>query len=202
VDRIVRQRDHLNPAEWDFCVPLMSLPRCLGMKTWSDIPQFQKYIYEDKRLSSQWFDRLLHSDGGPNIGICWRAEENGVSRKHRSIPVEQRDARSDARFFSLCPGVEAPSGVIDHTRAFLDWGVTAAFVSNLDLVISADTAVAHLAGALGIPTWIVLPQRSDWKWATEESGPVWYPSARLFRQQHPTDWKPVMEEVADALRAL
>ena len=86
---------------------------------------------------------------------------------------------------------------MSHHGAFMD---TAALMKNLDLVISCDTATAHLAGGLGVPTWIALALASDWRWQYQGDYTPWYPSVRLFRQQALDDWRPVFAEIAAALR--
>jgi len=79
---------------------------------------------------------------------------------------------------------------------------TAAVMKNLDLVISVDTSVAHLAGALGIPVWLMLPFSVDWRWLAHRTTSPWYPTMRIFKQQTPMDWKPVIKDLAQALRGL
>ena len=97
----------------------------------------------------------------------------------------------DAASLSLFPGLA--------DIAERDFGETAAMIANLDLVITVDTAMGHLAGALGKPVWILLPKAADWRWLLERSDSPWYPTARLFRQKNPGDWGPVVAEVAAAL---
>ncbi len=207
--RVIRHSETIRTEDFDFCTSMLSLPHVMGVRQAGDIPRFGNYIYVPPREVGHW-RRKLPEHTVPFVGVCWRAEENSVSRKHRSIPVERFDVllREDAQFFSLCPGVAAPARMQDHTRGFSSWAETAAFLANLDMVITVDTAVAHLAGAMGIPTWIILPRRSDWKWLTPPSNPVgpdgagegsvWYPGARLFRQLDPVDWRPVLKEVKSA----
>jgi ADP-heptose:LPS heptosyltransferase len=89
----------------------------------------------------------------------------------------------------------------DFSDELTDFGETAAVIANLDLVITVDTAMGHLAGALGKPVWILLPKASDWRWLLSRSDSPWYPTARLFRQQTPGDWDPVIAEAAAALTA-
>jgi ADP-heptose:LPS heptosyltransferase len=91
--------------------------------------------------------------------------------------------------------------VVDHSPVLKDFADTAALVSQMDLVLSIDTSVAHLAGALGIPVWIMLPFSADWRWLIDRTDTVWYPTARLFRQKLPGDWDGVVAEVAQALSA-
>ncbi len=104
-------------------------------------------------------------------------------------PVPQSDDGS----LSLFPGLADISG--DLT----DFGETAAVIANLDLVVAADTAVVHLAGALGKPVWVLLPKAADWRWLLERSDSPWYPTARLFRQKVPGAWDPVIAEAAGSL---
>jgi ADP-heptose:LPS heptosyltransferase len=114
------------------------------------------------------------------------------------------------RFFSLQKGAaaresaRAPAGMdlTDlgvHIRDFAD---TAAILAGLDLVITVDTAVAHLAGALGRPVWILVAKPSDWRWLLDREDSPWYPTARLFRQSEPDDWQPVLTRLFDALAAV
>src|SRR3984957_14974136 len=103
---------------------------------------------------------------------------------------------SDEASLSLFPGLADISG--DLT----DFGETAAVIANLDLVVAADTAVFHLAGALGKPVWVLLPKAADWRWLLERSDSPWYPTARLFRQKVPGAWDPVIADAAAALRGL
>ena len=90
-------------------------------------------------------------------------------------------------------------GLADISGELADFGETAALIANLDLVITVDTAIGHLAGALGKPVWILLPKAADWRWLLERSDSPWYPTARLFRQQTPGAWEPVIAEAAAAL---
>ncbi len=88
----------------------------------------------------------------------------------------------------------------DWTAELNDWSDTAALVSELDLVISVDTAVAHLAGALGKPVWLLLPPVLDWRWMLDRNDSPWYPTMRIFRQKHRGDWTAAVEEAVAALR--
>jgi ADP-heptose:LPS heptosyltransferase len=95
--------------------------------------------------------------------------------------------------------LESQFPLIDACSSSKDFAETAAFAATLDLVISVDTAVAHLAGALGLPVWVLLPHLGDWRWLEQREDSPWYPTARLFRQQSPGDWTSVAERVRDAL---
>ena len=90
----------------------------------------------------------------------------------------------------------------DMSPAIKDWGDTAAIMSQLDMVISVNTGVVHMAGALGIPVWVLLCYAPDWRWMLDRLDTPWYPSARLFRQPQPKDWSSVIKEASEALREL
>jgi ADP-heptose:LPS heptosyltransferase len=92
-------------------------------------------------------------------------------------------------------------GLADVSGELTDFGETAALIANLDLVITVDTAMGHLTGAMGKPVWIMVPKASDWRWLLDRSDSPWYPTARLFRQQTPGEWDPVIAEVTAALAA-
>jgi ADP-heptose:LPS heptosyltransferase len=110
-------------------------------------------------------------------------------------------------FYSLQKGEAAkeaknpPPGMylLDYTEEIKDFSDTAAFVENLDLIIAVDTAVAHLAGALGRPVWVLLPFNQDWRWLLNRQDSPWYPTMRLFRQPNPGDWESVIKKVANEL---
>ncbi len=114
------------------------------------------------------------------------------------------------RLFSLQKGEAAkqaahpPGGLelIDWTGELNDFADTAALIANLDLVISSDTAVAHLAGAMGKPVWVLLPVAPDWRWMLHRSDSPWYPTMRLFRQEKPGTWEPVVRRIAETLAEL
>jgi len=150
------------------------------------------------------------------VGLCPCAQENGVSRPHRSIPalalLPLRDVPG-VEWISLLPDkytdwVRPMKWLKDPEEDTWDWESTAQVIERLDLVISVDTAVAHLAGSLRKATWLLLPLRCDWKYqlpgmyldsdrGLETS--LWYPGMRLFRQRHPTDWSGVIQEVCAEL---
>ena len=165
------------------------------------------------------FARRLHaiapSDERFRVGLMWRSNPaHGVDwgerrAQRKSIPIRVLDrlgARPDVQFFSLqnrdsgTDAAWAPSlDLIDLHDELLDLADTAALIANLDLVISVDTSVAHLAGAMGAPTWILLMESCDWRWGLESEDTPWYASARLFRQPHAGDWDTVVTEVGLAL---
>ena len=197
----------------DFHVPLLSLP--LAFRTTLDtVPGRTPYLDVDAASLGFW---RRHLDGdGFKIGICWQGA-TGATDAGRSFAVAEFQSIAripGVRLFSLHKGVGAsqlerlPEGMqvetfagrLDAGRdAFVD---TAAVMKLCDLVITSDTATAHLAGALGVPAWVVLKHVPEWRWMLERSDSPWYPSLRLFRQSTPGDWRGVFAELEKALRTL
>src|SRR5580658_5891265 len=200
--RLVTADEPLPP--WDCRIPLLDLPRLYGTvpaTTAGDVP----YLVAAPARVEEWRERLADLPA-PRIGLVWRGRADHENDRNRSIPAAAfapltHDA---AGWVSLQQGATAAElkslGPIRHLGdAFGDLQDAAEAISALDLVISADTALAHLAGALGKPVWILLPLAPDWRWLTERADSPWYPSARLFRQTRAGDWGPVIEAVAAAL---
>jgi tetratricopeptide (TPR) repeat protein len=203
--------DAVSPdMKFDFQIALMSLPRALGIRA-DSVPAQPSYLRADARRSEIWRARL--GDSGFRVGIAWQG--NPAGDNGRSIPLkafaplgavehvrlislqknfgtEQLDAKP-ADMIVETPGFEFDDGA----DAFID---TAAMMANLDLIITSDTSIAHLAGALGRPVWIVLKDVPDWRWLLDRNDCPWYPTARLFRQARPGDWAGAMAEIAAALR--
>jgi len=148
------------------------------------------------------------------VGICWAGNPAFPNDHNRSIPLaifERLFQVTDLRFVSLQqnlrPGDESildRFDNIDQTSDRKGSGLadTAALISRLDLIVTVDTVIGHLAGALGRPVWILLPFSAYWPWLRERTDTPWYPTARLFRQPQPGDWKSVLESVAGALKGI
>ena len=203
---VVSAGDRLPP--YDFYVPMMSVPAILGT-TEATIPKNSSYLSADPERVAFWRARL-RSDGF-KIGIVWQGRPDAKIDKGRSVPLQAFEAVAAVpgvrlislqknhgldQLGSLPPGmcVETLGADFDSgPDAFVD---TAAVMENLDLVITSDTSVAHLAGALGRPVWIVLKHMPDWRWLLEREDSPWYPTARLFRQSKAGDWTEVFERVA------
>ncbi len=185
--------------------PIMSLPRAFGT-TLATVPAAVPYLRPSLDYLMLW-KTLLGPRRRKRIGVAWSG------RQHlplRSLPLASLTpvlTRPDLEFHALQKEVpaadrgwlEANCLVVDHSPVLKDFADTAALVSQMDLVLSIDTSVAHLAGALGIPVWIMLPFSADWRWLIDRTDTVWYPTARLFRQKLPGDWDGVVAEVAQAL---
>ncbi len=205
VERILAQGEPL-PA-FDCHCPLMSLP--LAFATGLDtIPAEIPYLRADPARVRAWQARL----GGaalPRVGLAWSGGAAYKNDRRRSIPLAGFDrlASCRAQFISLQKELREADRLVLERRADIahyggelaDFAETAALVANLDLVIAVDTAVAHLAGALGKPVWLLLPANPDWRWLLGRGDSPWYPSMRLFRQAKLGDWESVIAQVAAAL---
>jgi Tfp pilus assembly protein PilF len=193
---------------WDYWTRPMRLPGLFGTGM-ACIPATMPYLSAEPELVRHW--RGVLPGQGLRVGLAWKGNPNFENDADRSLPSLMTLAplaAVPAHFISLQKGpgeVEAlqpPAGMSLHAIGpqLGDFADTAAVIANLDLVISVDTAVAHLAGALGKPCWLLLPDyRCDWRWMAERGDSPWYPSMRLFRQPSGGGWAPVIAEVAAAL---
>jgi Tfp pilus assembly protein PilF len=196
------------PPAFDRHAPLMSLPHLLRT-TPATIPATTPYLRAEDREVADWKARLAPTPR-PRIGVVWAGNRRHENDRNRSMPAATLatfTARCDASFFSLQVPASAedlsafPAGrLTDLAPDLPDFAATAAALHALDLVITVDTAAAHLAGALGRPAWLLLPFVPEWRWLLERDDSPWYPSLRLFRQSSPGDWSGVLDRVADALR--
>lgn len=140
----------------------------------------------------------------PRVGLAWKGSALNPTDHLRSLSPDEaaRLVAGDAQFFSLQLGAALPPAaagrVTDLAAHIRDWDDTAAMLAHLDLVVAADTAVVHLAGAMGKPVWVLVPFAADWRWELEGETTRWYPSMRVFRQRAPRDWRPVIERVREA----
>jgi ADP-heptose:LPS heptosyltransferase len=182
---------------------LLSLPLAFHTELTS-IPADVPYLRPDPVEVEAW-SRRLQGDG-LRIGITWAGNPKHSRDRQRSIALAQLEPLTQVKgttFYSLQKGdaaaqirdLPATMKVHDLDAAVKDFADTAALVANLDLVISVDTAPAHLAGAMGKPVWILLHCMPDWRWLLEREDSLWYPTARLFRQTTPDNWKPVIERL-------
>jgi len=190
------------PPAHDVQLPLLSLPRLFGT-TLESIPRDVPYLKVPQDRRDAWAGRL-GDDGRKKVGLCWTG---GQTQPHRSIPsalLEPLAQVQGVRFISLTKEKLAnesppPLDVIDVMSDVNDFADTAALIDQLDLVISIDTSVAHLAGALAKPTWTPLAKHADWRWLLDRDDSPWYPTVRLFRQPDHGDWKSVVDRIAREL---
>jgi hypothetical protein len=211
IDRLVAEGEPL-PA-FDVQAPLLSLPGLLGT-TLATVLAAVPYLAADLALVERWRQELS-GVGGFKVGICWQGNPRHPWDRHRSLPLEEFAPLAEVpgvRLVSLQQGagaeqlralagrfpvVELPPA-LDGTAG--DFADAAAVLRCLDLVVSADTAAAHLAGTLGVPAWVALSAIADWRWRVRRKDSPWYPTLRLFRQERLGAWGPVFARMAEAVR--
>jgi hypothetical protein len=196
----------------DWQCPLISLPHLFGTSL-GNIPGAAPYLSAESERVARWHT-LLGADGF-RVGLCWQGRRGSIDIG-RSFPLALLEpiARLEGvRLISLQKGVgreqlqslpksmrvEEPPGGWDEDVPFLD---SAAILHTVDLLITSDTSIAHLAGALGRPAWVLLRDPPDWRWLLERGDTPWYPTLRLFRQDTPGDFAGVVRRVATELAAL
>lgn len=191
----------------DCQAPFLTLPRIFGT-TLESIPACPYLSVTLERLA-KWQQRTsIYS--GPKVGIVWAGSTVHRNDSYRSLPLTFLSSfaeLADSQFFSLQMGdanrqlelSPLAERVVDLTELIHNFADTAALIAQLDLVITIDTAVAHLAGTLGKPVWLLLAFAPDWRWLLDRSDSPWYPTIRIFRQRQPGDWGEVMIRVQAAL---
>lgn len=193
---------------FDVHCAMMSLGKLFDVRA-DAIPGWIPYLFPRAEWVFQWGRRFSAYPSKLKVGLAWAGRPTHRRDRQRSIDIARLAplaAIENAVFFSLQKGSAAlqptPAGlpVIDLSDAMTDLAETAACISHLDLVITVDTAVAHLAAAMGKPTWVMLPNVADWRWQVDRSDSPWYPSMRLFRQTAAGDWERVIEAIANAAR--
>jgi tetratricopeptide (TPR) repeat protein len=197
------------PIEFDVQIPMLSQPMLFQTRHES-IPREVPYLFADP--AENWKSRIGQKGSRLRVGLAWSGGTQHRRNRKRSIPLRLLQPLwqlKDIEFFSLQLGpgaaqlAEFPTApIFDHTRLLSDFADTAALMSELDLVISVDTAVAHLAGALGRPVWTLISYVPDWRWGLEGEETPWYPTMRLFRQPALDDWDSVIQRVKDELGRL
>ena len=210
VARTIMRGDPIPP--FDLHCPLMSLPRALALSK-DAIPCQTPYLSVDENLRGVRQIGLQPHRNSFKVGIVWAGSRIHPRDAHRSTELNEFDALGQidgVKLFSLqktdVPIVRtAPNlrfELIDFADELHDFSDTAALVMNLDLVIGVDTALVHLAGALGRPVWTLLPHSPDWRWQLNRADSPWYPTMRLFRQSSPRDWPTLFQQVATELLTL
>jgi tetratricopeptide (TPR) repeat protein len=190
-----------------FRCPMLNLPMAFGTDA-GNIPATVPYIQLDPQRVAEWKQRLGMS-AHRRVGIAWSGNPSLPENRLRSIPLHTLlplFQRGDCEFHVVQTGHTADDsaqlaqlGVHDDSARLSDFADTAALMASLDLIVSVDSAPAHLAGALGRPTWLLLQFSADWRWMRDRTDSPWYPTMRLFRQPQPGDWRSVIETVTQAL---
>ncbi len=210
VRQVIARGDPL--PKFDVHCPLMTLPKVFGT-TLESIPSENPYLKVEPDLKRIWKERINSKNSNFKVGLIWSGNPEHLNDRNRSIglnilfPLFQIQ---NIKMFSLQKGLDSAEAkrntrnldLIDFTEHIRDFSDTAALIENLDLVISVDTAVAHLAGALGKKVWTLLPFSPDWRWLLGREDNPWYPTMRLYRQQKPGNWVEVIERVVTDLQAL
>jgi Flp pilus assembly protein TadD len=208
IEQIVGRGEPL--PHFDVQCPLLTLPLVLAT-TRQNIPSLVPYLKADEQAVKRWAQRFASDDRRLKVGLCWAGSPKFRADQLRSprelalfAPLGKVQGVS---WYSLQKGAAAeqakhpPAGLnlVDWTSELADFADTAALIANLDLVVTSDTAVAHLAGALGKPVWTLLSFVPDWRWMLDRADSPWYPTMRLFRQPKPGDWRSTIDQVIYAL---
>lgn len=213
VDTIISFDEQIPAADWDFWTPLLSIPYYCNTRL-DSIPAKIPYLRAPSNRIAKWASLL--QENGLRVGLVWKGNplfENDADRSLPSLDVlAPLGAVTGVNFISLQKGAgedeaaQPPNGLplLNLGPQLEDFADTAAVVESLDLVICVDTAIAHLAGALGKPCWVLLPAyKTDWRWLTDRTDSPWYPGImRLFRQSTMGDWTTVIAEVVTSLEHL
>lgn len=199
IDEIIIKGESIN-CSYDYCIPLMSLPSMLNISQ-QDLPVLNSYLSMNNKSKFDFLDQ-----GKIKIGICWQGSKDNISDEYRST--------SHRNFLRLCeiPNVQIVSlqyGLTDQEKTDFNenkiiifeenFEKTAELISCLDIVITVDTSIAHLAGAIGTETWTLLSYNCDWRWMRHRNDSPWYPSMKLIRQNKKNNWHRVFTEIAALL---
>jgi hypothetical protein len=197
------------PPEFDYWIPIMSIPGVLGI-TLENLPRQVQYITPQPDQQAAWL-KVLGAKKRMRVGFSWSGRRDAWLNRHKGMPFEtmleliinnpqyewinlQTDATAEE------DEQLAAAGVTRYPGAIASFADTAALVSNLDVVISVDTAIAHLAGAMGRPTWLMLQWfATDWRWMLDRDSSPWYSTLRIFRQPSMGDWASVTKKIEQYL---
>jgi len=195
--------------ETDYHCSLESLPLVLGIDL-GNLPAERQYLHADPARIAAWSARL-GPRRLPRIGLVWSGAPSHHNDRNRTIPLRQFMHLAQGPFEFVClqkevreadrPVLEQRPDIRRFCSELMDFGETAALVHHMDLVISVDTSVVHLAAALGRPVWVLVPFVADWRWLLDRDDTPWYPTVRLFRQKTLGDWEGVFAAVTHALAA-
>lgn len=205
----VVQRDQPLP-KFDMHCPIVSLGYVFNVNA-ETIPAQIPYLKPDSELVQKWKQRFDPADKRLRVGLTWAGRPQHTNERNRSMKLAQFAPLApldSITLYSLQKGdasaqtAQPPSGLRlnDWTADLTDFADTAALIENLDLVLTVDTAVAHLAGAMGKRVWLLLPWIPDWRWMLHRTDSPWYPNLRIFRQQKIGDWAEVLQQVAHSLQ--
>jgi hypothetical protein len=198
-------------SSFDIWIPLLSMPKFFT-RSIAEIPSQQSYLRAEPELLASTAD--LIDKGSFTVGLCWQGNREYVGDRNRSLPfndLEPLFGVPGIRFYSLQKGYGSEqldesqfAASVEDIASRLDLGTdgfveTAAALMHLDLVISVDTAIAHLAGALGKPVWLLLSPNAEWRWFRDSEQSPWYPTMRLCRRRSSETWRDLLERVSQRL---
>lgn len=198
------------PVHYHYHVPLMSLPKIFGT-TIHNVPYPQKYMSVDADIIKKWHDKL-----GPKkklrVGICWSPTKVAYISRFRRMDLQEMLCinNPNIELYNLCydttdeeKSLMKEHKIIDYSNEVGDFMENAGLVSNLDLVVTVDTVTSHLAGSLGVPTWITIADYAmDWRWMLDRTDSPFYSCVKLFRQKGDNTWGPVLEEIHNILEKI
>ena len=205
IDRLIIKGDHV--PNFNVCAPLLSIPYILGT-TSASIPANTPYLFSN--------DNSVHlknlQEKNKNVGIVWAGSPKHKNDRNRSTQLSNflpLASLPGVQLFSLQVGsrradlkrIINETTIIDATSEINDYADTAAIIGQLDLIISVDTSVAHLAGPMGKPVWVLLPFAPDYRWLLDRGDSPWYPTMQLYRQRSPGNWSDIFDEIERLLRA-
>lgn len=206
--------EQVTASDYDYWVPLLSVPFCLGHLGYTDIPTPIPYLKANNSLVSHLKANLARFDD-LKVGVCWSGSTKFLSGKIRSIGIEpfkplfsiegvrfvclQMNGRKEFLSQAGPAAIDLGHEIDEFTHPFEE---TTALIESLDLVITCDTSIAHLAGALGKPVWLALPYVADWRWMLDREDSPWYPHTRLFRQTKRESWSEVFDSIHHCLTDL
>ncbi len=206
IDILIQNNKKEPQIDYDYRISLPSLPNYFGT-TLDSIPDGVPYLFADKNLSGLWQKKIRDNEDF-KVGLVWAGSPSHKNDKNRSCKLEKfstlfKIANTD--FYSLQKGNAVEEAIqFNKNIKILNEEIktlsdTAAIIDNLDLIITVDTSVAHLAGAMGKDVWVLLPYLPDWRWLENRSDSPWYPSMKLFRQSKQGDWESVIKKVHSEL---
>lgn len=205
----VTGRDERLP-QFEIYAPLLSLPRIFKIRS-NNIPANVPYLKADQNLSASWKAKMANDPPGPRVGLAWAGSPSHRRDRERSVSLSTLSPLLDVpgvTFYSLQKGPASQQintlpphhRLIDHTADLKTMADTAAFVDNLDLLITVDTSVCHLAGALAKPVWVLITVIPHWGWGLSSETTAWHPTMKLYRQEKADDWGPVIERIRAGLK--
>ena len=206
IDEIIDSFLPSNPPDIDVHASLLSLPYRLGLKGEKVFVTPEGYLVPDKNLYEKYKNGVFNTNDVIKVGIKWRG--NTTFDTDRVIPAEmfnQLIKVENTQFYSFqtfegSEDISKINGIIDIGRNLINFSQTAAALKNLDLVICNDTSLAHLAGAMRVPCWVMLPYDVNWRWHTDLSKCDWYESVKLFRQKAIGDWQSVFDQILEEMK--